>query len=185
MTPTDAELVGAWKGGDAEAFAKLAARYERRIAAYLAGWEPDPGAREDLIQEVCLRIYAARDRLDPATPFGFHALHVARNLAIDRGRRAKVARRAVGELGRRLPGGGKDPGDALLEQEKTLRLRREVQGLPEAQREALTLKIWGGLNWSEVGRLLGCSEDKAGRLGAQALAALAGKLGDLAPEGVG
>ena len=58
MSETDAVLVARWKAGDADAFNQLLARHETRVAAYLAGWVSVRSVREDLFQEVFMRILA-------------------------------------------------------------------------------------------------------------------------------
>lgn len=171
----EADLVRRWKGGDAEAFSALLARVERRVAGYLAGWVADRAVREDLFQEVFMRLAARRESLDPGTPFAFLALAVARNLAIDHARHAAAGRRALAAP--RSPAAASEaPDEAALRAERVRRLREEVRQLPEPERDALGLRIWGGLGWRQVGEILQCSEDRAGRLGAQGLARLSRRM---------
>ncbi|MDB4438274.1 sigma-70 family RNA polymerase sigma factor, partial [bacterium] len=49
----------------------------------------------------------------------------------------------------------------LEETEEAELLRKEVKDLPDKLREVLTLKIWGGLTFAEIGELLNISHNTA------------------------
>ena len=180
MTASDRDLLIRWKGGDVEAFLELARRSEPRVLAFLGAWTWDPGEREDLYQETLLRVFAGARRLDPDAPFAFHTLAVARNLAVDRHRRRAVERREAPRLAAREIATEGPEENAVLK-ERRLELLAALDRLEPPQREALALKLWGGLSWREVGRVLDCSEDSAARRGAGALARLATDLKDWRP----
>jgi RNA polymerase sigma-70 factor (ECF subfamily) len=72
--------------------------------------------------------------------------------------------------------------DQPLEGEETRRLVQEaLQTLPEDQREAVSLKVWGDMSWLEIGRMLGVSDDTASRLFARGLKAIAPMLKGVSP----
>jgi RNA polymerase sigma-70 factor (ECF subfamily) len=50
---------------------------------------------------------------------------------------------------------------SLEDAELAAQLEREIQRLPEAQREVLTLKFWGGLTFAEVASSLGIPQGTA------------------------
>jgi RNA polymerase sigma-70 factor, ECF subfamily len=69
-----------------------------------------------------------------------------------------------------------------LRNEETRRLvQAALQTLPEDQREAVSLKVWGGMSWIEIGRMLEVSDDTASRLFARGLKAIAPMLKGVSP----
>ena len=54
--------------------------------------------------------------------------------------------------------------------------------LPLEQREVLVARLWGGLNFNEIGELVGCSSSAAHRRYAAGLAALRERLGVACPK---
>jgi RNA polymerase sigma-70 factor (ECF subfamily) len=105
------------------------------------------------------------------------AVRVARNLLANRAKRRAIERRA-----RRDPLPPAPAADAAAREEE---MREAIAGalaaLPESEREAVAMKIWGELTWLEIGRALEVSEDAAARLFARGLRALAPRLGEFAP----
>jgi RNA polymerase sigma-70 factor (ECF subfamily) len=57
-----------------------------------------------------------------------------------------------------------------------------LEALPLEQREVLVARLWGGLNFVEIGELVGCSSSAAHRRYAAGLAALRERLGVACPE---
>ena len=49
----------------------------------------------------------------------------------------------------------------LEDAEEAKLLRKEVEALPDKLREALTLKVWGGLTFAEIGSVLKISHNTA------------------------
>ncbi|NOZ56149.1 MAG: RNA polymerase sigma factor, partial [Calditrichaeota bacterium] len=126
-----------FRSGDDLAYVLLYNRYKRRVLAFCRGYVGGNGA-EDVVQEVFLRLYRNRHKLDGD---GFRAIlfTVARNLCMNALRDRKRTE-PLGEghipstsaLGRHLE--AKDLLSRLLSQlndtERELFLLREVAGLP-------------------------------------------------------
>jgi RNA polymerase sigma-70 factor (ECF subfamily) len=74
---------------------------------------------------------------------------------------------------------------ALEETEEAELLRKEVDDLPEKLREVLTLKIWGGLTFAEIGKILKISHNTAASRYRYALEQLQKKLRHLQNIGNG
>ena len=99
-----------------------------------------------------------RGHVPPDLPLAFSVL---RYLGLDRGRRKgrtkrrdqKIVQFQIGDdLWLDTP--SEDKEDAKI-------LRQEVDQLPEKLREVLTLKIWGGLTFAEIGEMLSLSNNTA------------------------
>lgn len=87
MTPnyshTEARLLEELKNGSEAAFTQLYDRYHRGIYTYLLGFVKLPPLAEDLVHEVFMKIWEARDRIVIATSFSAYLYRISHNKAID------------------------------------------------------------------------------------------------------
>lgn len=135
-----------------EVFAELYQRYLGAIYRYLLARTGNRAEAEDLTQETFLRAYRALHTYQPrGLPFLAWLLRIARNAAIDAGRRATVERTRFSALHPpSLPTQESIDDQLLLEQ-----LLRRLS--PEKQ-ELLALRFAAGLSTGEIAALLGKSE---------------------------
>jgi RNA polymerase sigma-70 factor (ECF subfamily) len=174
----DRDLLAAWRAGDRPAFDRLMERYEARLMTYLVRMTRSRQEAEDLFQETFLRVYRAggprgRGPEEPAAPFDFHLMRIARNLAVSRSRRGGVERAGLAAVRPMQPPGAPD---TLAESEAGTAAREALDALPADLREAVSLKVWGEMSWRQIGELLGTSEDTAARRCAEGLDLLAKNL---------
>lgn len=158
-------------------FAALVARLEPRLMAYLWSACGNRADAEDLFQEVCLALH--QQGLDAERPDAW-AFRVAHNRAVNFVKRKGIERKGLKIVGGRSTEAVAGP-DAERE-ERSARIRAALATLPEDEREAVALKIWGESTWVEIGRVLGISEDAAARLFARGLRAVAPLLKPLAED---
>lgn len=156
--PTDAELL---RGGEEE-FARLVERYNLRLDRFLARFSAEPASRQDLAQEVFLKMYRARDTFQQGQPFAPWFFRIALNAARDFRRSALRRERCfspqeMNEERAQRPA-GPSAESALLAREKGARLRQLVQTLPAAEQEALWLFYGAGLGQEEIALALGVSK---------------------------
>ncbi len=87
MTPnyshTEARLLNELKKGSEAAFTQLYDRYHRGIYAYLLGFVKLPPLAEDLVHEVFMKIWEARERMEITTSFSAYLYRISHNKAID------------------------------------------------------------------------------------------------------
>jgi len=142
--------------GDWDALEALLTRVEAPLFAFLYRLGCRPDLIEDLVQEVMIRLYEYRHRYDPARPFrpwlfGI-AVFVWKNARRQRGReQARIERWAMGA---ELTAPSSDPDDRAQTLEEAERVRRAVQGLPEAERLPLLLRHYHGLSYAEIQQAL-------------------------------
>lgn len=136
---TDEQLLQCWREGDGEAGSRLLARYINRLRVYFVTRLRECET-EDLIQDVFLRLVAARDRFEGRSLVRTYVMHIARN----------VYREKLRELHR--PDGKFDPLEdslaeltghgqsSLLAADQELQLMLDaMQHITEAQFEVLEL----------------------------------------------
>ncbi len=172
---TDTELLSAWRSGDRAAFDTLVARYEPRLMSYLTHVAGSRAEAEDLFQETFMRVLRDPRGPEPGAPFAFYLLRIGRNLALSRRQRKTVERKALTAVVR--DDSPREQGSPLADREVTDAVHAAVGRLPEELREPVALRIWSGLAWREIGKLLDCSEDTAARRFAEALRQLSKDLG--------
>lgn len=116
---------------------------------------------EDVVQDALVKLWhyqEERGHVPPDLPLAYSVL---RFLGMDRGRRKGRAEKRDQKI-IQFQGGDDLWLDTPAEQaEEAAILRAEVNGLPEKLREVLTLKIWGGLTFSQIGESLSLSHNTA------------------------
>lgn len=157
-------LMLAWKAGDESAFEQLVERYAGQVWSLLTRFlGPVPG-REDLVQEVFLRVVRARDRYEPTAKLTTWLYRIVFHLAVNQTEReGRRPLRFVGdEAGELLVTLEDDsvagPDSDLAREDVVGAVRAAIARLPERQRLALILAKYDELPYSEIGVVLGISE---------------------------
>jgi len=140
-----------------------------RLALYARQWLPETADAEDAVQAGFVKFWRSRPRPEPADlPLLFTAVRTA---ALDL---AKSRRR----LRQREQWAACDEhaawwdADTLAERERSAAVQRALESLPSDQREAVVLRIWGGLTFAEAARTLGANINTVAARYRAALAAL-------------
>lgn len=148
--PTDASLLAAWKGGDAQAGRVLVERCDaavRRLAR-AEGLEVD-----DLVQETLSRVIAHRDQVRSGERFRAYVCTVARRLITEHRRRAGRSSEAP-----RLPPPYASASQLLVLQQQHAQLVDAVRSLPPGQREVVELFYWHEASVQQMAVALGVPE---------------------------
>ena len=171
------------KAGDASAMELLLARYQRAIHGYLYRMVQNSSAAEDLTQDTFLRVYRARINYQVSAKFSSWLYRIATNLAMNwirdhrRDRYASTLEdAAVSRASRRLFSVSSNPERLLLREERLHRVRDAVAALPHRQRAAVLLHKYGGLDYSEIARVLDCTVSAVRALIARAFVSLRSRL---------
>jgi RNA polymerase sigma-70 factor (ECF subfamily) len=153
----DDDIVAALKGGERDALALL---YDRcggiafSLAMRILG---DPGAAEEVVQDAFLTVWNRASAFDHNRgSFRAWLFTCVRNRAIDRRRGSWAKYRHAAELPLSLQawGEGSDPLSEVSVGETRDAVRRALQELPTAQREAIELAYFGGLSRREISERL-------------------------------
>ncbi len=175
----DVGLMLAFRHGEAAAFDRLFERWSAPLLRYLERMVRDTGTAEELVQEVFLRVYRARERYKPEARFSTWLYRIGTNLALNELRRPR----------RRDPHDSMDEDDARPLAAETSAVddvvharrlgeaaARELDALPERQRAALWLTAVEGLAYAEVAEALDVTEQAVKALVHRARSTLAGRL---------
>ena len=143
---------------DHEWFLSVLAAHHRLIHKVCWAYANSPEEREDLFQEIVVRLLSATRTYDPTRKLSTWLYRVALNVAIDSHRkRRQQSKEQLGLDGDRQPAPGQDP--VVAEQLEELRALLEHQ--TEVDRALLLLHLEGNSH-REIGEVLGLSESNVG-----------------------
>ncbi len=162
------QLMLAWQRGDETAFDRIVEAYSGQVWALLTRFLPGRANREDLVQEVFLRVIRARDRYEPSARFSTWLYRIVFNLAVNETQRTSGKERGTGTAGatevsadglahvpdEQVP----DPLEQMERGDVVLAVRAAIQRLPEQQRMALLLAKYHEMPYVEIAAVLGSSE---------------------------
>lgn len=152
---SDESLIIRYFGGEMSAFEALYSRYRAPLYRFLLRSLRNAPEVEDLYHEVWSRIITTSQRFSDETPGAFRAYlyQIARNLLIDRSRRATLHLVEVDdppEVASDVP----SPDEQLHYDDCGERLLLAIDGLPVEQREAFLLKEESGLSLEQIAALV-------------------------------
>ncbi len=151
---TDEEYVQLCLGGRPEMFRQLVLRYESALIKHLAGRLGDENEAAEAAQEALVRSYFALPRLKKAGSFFPWLLGIADRVAREV-RRAR--RRHPAPLDLDAVPAATRPDLAGHDGQEGPELGQAVAGLPEAYRQVILMRFYGGQSCAEIGRNLGIS----------------------------
>ncbi len=149
LQASDEALFAAWRAGDASAYETLFRRWQVPLRRHLSRMLDDPAAADDLVVETFLRLHRHRDRWREGTLLRPWLFTIARNLARNRLRARRLwgwlPLRSVREEPAAPPGADGEIRD---------RVAAAFAALPEAQREACSLRLLSELPVNEIARVM-------------------------------
>ncbi|MFT3786715.1 MAG: RNA polymerase sigma factor [Tepidisphaeraceae bacterium] len=163
--PSDEFLIASLRDGDPKAGQKLVERHHEALFRYLYRTVGSSFQAEELLQQTWLSVLEHLDQFRPntdsgaATPkFAFKAwlFRIATNKAHDFWRSKGRERNAYEGLSLVKDDVGPDASVGLTGSEEQAKLRRAIEQLPEAQRQVVTMRYFGGMKFVEIAETLGC-----------------------------
>lgn len=167
-TRSDEALMLDYAAGNAHAFEILYGRHKGPLYRYLLRQCRLPAVAEELFQDVWMNLIRARARYQPRAKFTTYLYKLAHNRLIDHYR----------QQGRGVPiSYDDDPDESLLDRQPAAtqtqpdtrvglarqagQLLKLIEGLPEAQREALLLREEAGMSLEEIAAATGVNMETA------------------------
>lgn len=167
MADTDEALMRRVADGDRAAFRALLERWEGAAKRYAYRMFGDHHIAEDVAQETFVRLYRSAARYEPTAKFSTYFYTVLGNLCRDRLRADRRRRKdgAPRESGDdvfdhedEIAGPAELAPEAASEREEARRLvRRAVAELPEKLQQALCLREFEGMAYSEIADVMGAN----------------------------
>ena len=179
MTQSDQELVCLSRDGHPEMFRHLVTRYENSLLRYLDGRLGNRHAAQEGAQETFVRAYFSLDHLRNTASFSAWLFGIADRVVLEMRRTdRKLSTTALDDVAEQQSGKiaeSGQTGDAALLQ--------AVQELPDAYRNVILLRFYGGQSCEEIGANLKVSLGTVTSRLSRAYVLLRQKLADMKPEG--
>ena len=146
----DAARLAAARGGDLGAFESLVRSYTPLVYAHALRFFGDPGAAEDVVQEVWMKVFRSLDSFDERSRFTTWLYRVTRNACLDAVRAGQR---------RPIPVDTLDPvplpGDLADEVALTASVEHAMRALMPEDKDAFSAVALFGLTYAEAGEALG------------------------------
>lgn len=161
----DAELMLRVKEGDGASFGVLLSKHRASVVHFLYRMVQNHAVAEELAQEVFLRVYRSRGTYEPTAKFTTWLFRIATHLALNSlrdGKNEKVQERLdddSGDLPVRQVSDNRPSVEARMVYEARLdEVRRAIAMLPEKQRAAVLMHKYEEMEYSQIAKVLNCSE---------------------------
>jgi RNA polymerase sigma-70 factor, ECF subfamily len=163
----DDDLLRQCARGDAAAYRELVARLEKPLVNFILRFVGERHVAEDLFQETFVRVVKTLGTFKPEASLSTWIFTIARNLSLDwlkakrRHRELALDAATSEEKGRViffkdvLRSTTATPGDRAEATEDERRVTAALAGLSPIKREALVLRVYAGLQYSEIARIQG------------------------------
>jgi RNA polymerase sigma-70 factor (ECF subfamily) len=183
----DAELMLRLKEGDGASFGVLLNKHRLPVVHFLHRMVQNQAVAEELAQEVFLRVYRSRSTYEPTAKFTTWLFRIATHLALNSLRDGKNERSQerldddsaelpVRQVSDRKP----TVEQSMVYQARLDEVRRAVAGLPEKQRAAVLMHKYEEMEYSQIAKVLSCSESAVKSLLFRAYETLRARLAHMA-----
>lgn len=166
---SDEILMAAYQAGNEAAFSELFARYSGSVYGFLVRRVGDRALADDLYQEAFLRLHRARATYDSRRPFRAWLFGIVHNLVTDAYRSRGRAPETVGDAALERGSDAPSPERVATARETAASLQEAIGELSSDEATALILARVEGLDYDEIGGVLGRSAAATKQLAYRAL----------------
>jgi len=161
----DAELMLRVKEGDGASFAVLLEKHRSSVIHFVYRMVQNQAVAEELAQEVFLRVYRSRSTYEPTAKFTTWLFRIATHLALNSlrdGKNQKYEERLDDQSddlpARQVADIRPSVEQSMVYEARLDEVRRAVASLPEKQRAAVLMHKYEELEYSQIAKVLNCSE---------------------------
>jgi RNA polymerase sigma-70 factor (ECF subfamily) len=183
----DAELMVRVKSGDDASFALLLEKHRAPVIHFLYRMVQNRPVAEELAQEVFLRVYRSRATYEPTAKFTTWLFRIATHLALNSlrdGKNERTEARLDAESAdapvRQVSDARPSVEQAMVHQSRLEEIRQAIASLPEKQRAAVLMHKYEEMDYSQIAKVLNCSESAVKSLLFRAYETLRARLAHMA-----
>jgi RNA polymerase sigma-70 factor (family 1) len=145
--------------GDEESFRKLYEKYYTQVYLFAIRLIKVKTSAEDIAQQVFIKIWETRNRLDLEKNFRTYLLTITRNLIIDSLKKASRDRQLMEKIFKDMKGFDENAFSLLLEKEITRLHHQAINELPNQRKIIYKLSREGEMNYDEIANFLSISKN--------------------------
>lgn len=183
----DAELMLRVKEGDSASFAVLLDKHRSSVVHFLYRMIQNQAVAEELAQEVFLRVYRSRATYEATAKFTTWLFRIATHLALNSlrdGKHERMQERLDDDSSdlpvRQVSDTRPSVEQSMVYQAKLAEVRRAIAMLPEKQRAAVLMHKYEEMEYTQIARVLNCSESAVKSLLFRAYETLRARLAHMA-----
>jgi RNA polymerase sigma-70 factor (ECF subfamily) len=183
----DAELMLRVKEGDDASFGVLLEKHRSSVVHFLYRMVQNHAVAEELAQEVFLRVYRSRSTYEPVAKFTTWLFRIATHLALNSlrdGKNERLQERLDDDTGdlpvRQVSDRRPSVEQSMVYQAKLDEIRRAIGTLPQKQRAAVLMHKYEEMEYSQIAKVLSCSESAVKSLLFRAYETLRARLAHMA-----
>ena len=183
----DAELMIRVKAGDDASFGLLLEKHRSPVIHFLYRMVQNRAVAEELAQEVFLRVYRSRSTYEPTAKFTTWLFRIATHLALNALRDGKNQRsearldmESAEAPTRQVSDGRPSVEQVMVYQTRLEEVRQAVACLPDKQRAAVLMHKYEEMEYSQIAKVLNCSESAVKSLLFRAYETLRARLAHMA-----
>jgi RNA polymerase sigma-70 factor (ECF subfamily) len=183
----DAELMLRVKEGDGASFGVLLDKHRSSVVHFLYRMVQNHAVAEELAQEVFLRVYRNRSTYEPTAKFTTWLFRIATHLALNSirdGRHERSQERLDDDSSdmpvRQARDARPSVEQSMVYQAKLDEVRRAISALPDKQRAAVLMHKYEEMEYSQIAKVLSCSESAVKSLLFRAYESLRARLAHMA-----
>ena len=183
----DAELMLRVKEGDGASFGLLLEKHRSPVVHFLYRMVQNQAVAEELAQEVFLRVYRSRSSYEPTAKFTTWLFRIATHLALNSlrdGKNERLQERldkdSTDMPARQVSDNRPSVEQTMVYQVRLEEIRQAVAALPEKQRAAVLMHKYEEMEYSQIARVLRCSESAVKSLLFRAYETLRARLAHMA-----
>ena len=183
----DTELMLRVKEGDDASFGVLLEKHRSSVVHFLYRMVQNQAVAEELAQEVFLRVYRSRSTYEPTAKFTTWLFRIATHLALNAlrdGKNERSQERLDDDTGdmpaRQVSDRRPTVEQSMVYQAGLDEIRRAIAALPEKQRAAVLMHKYEEIEYSQIAKVLSCSESAVKSLLFRAYETLRARLAHMA-----
>lgn len=151
-------LVSQIRKGNKLAFSQLFRMYYPKLFSFIGGLIKDRPLAEEIAQDVFMRLWINREKIDPGLSFDSYLYTIAKNIVLNFYKKKEIEQRYIDHTLRALDAGTSDAEEHFYFKDLLALVEQAVSEMPPQQQKVFRLSREEGLLNAEIAEKLGISK---------------------------